>query len=103
MIKRKYPKREPTLSQRANNDKCLTDIEIKSLYPGLSMLNLWLRGNKEGETISQRKIKITAQLTKLECNNNYSFGLFTFINKYTGGTFQLDYKYYGKLWWVFRE
>ena len=98
-------KSDKLLSSNAKKNNCLSIEDIQRIYPNPSeFLTLWLRGDKlEGSEIrNEKKIRIEASLIRLECNQNYSTGLFTFINKHTSGKFQLDIKYYGRLWWIFK-
>ncbi len=93
-----------TLAIKATKNNCLSLAELKYFYPSKELITLWLREKKMdvSEDRNERKIRIEATLTKLECNQDYSVGLFTFTNKQNSNSFQLDIKYYGKLWWIFK-
>lgn len=102
-MQKKKNNKKVLLTAQAKKQGCLEEIELRNLYPNPeSELTLWIRNNKNGEERNEKKSRISVYLSKLEFNNNYSIGLFTFLNKHTENTFQLDIKYYGKLWWAFR-
>lgn len=90
------------LEKTAYNNNCVDTSSMKNIYPSDRELKLWIRDNKKDGQPSQRKAVINVYLINLVCNKDYSIGLFTFKNKYTGTDFELDYKYYSKLWWLFK-
>lgn len=110
-IKNRRPKRtgrivyQNKLTKEAIDKHCYTSLEIKSIYPNKDIeMEIWIRGEKEenAQYISNKKTKNSVYLIKLECNNNYTNCIFTFLDKHTGSVLQLDYINYGKFWWLFK-
>lgn len=91
-----------SLENSAKSRGGLNRYDAREVYPSPKReLTLWIRANKDKGEISQRKAIVNAYLVELKFNIDYSNATYTFLNKYTGNKFELDYKYYGKLWWIF--
>lgn len=97
-----YRKRNTNLEDKARAQGGLTRNDACNVYPSSSReITLWIRNNKNNGETSQNRAIVSAYLIELKFNMSYTNSIYTFINKYTGKKFELDYKYYGKLWWIF--
>lgn len=72
---------------------------IASIFPSNNTISLRVVDSTHPK---QKYKKILAKLKELSFNADYSKCIFNFNNSKTGEGLNLDFKFYNKMWWIYR-